>query len=416
MPTRAHAHDHDVKQPDPDLNPPPVPRLLSIDWSTVKLATESDALALWDRIAPTGADWSEKLDELPAEIDRPLALALLRGGNFRCMPQRPPRDCMAVQFDVDVPAATAGLAEPCLRRLLALWAIEQLEAEDIPSVMDSLRTIVAIPSPESQLVVAALRAVPETDDVHRLELLSLANQAGQRDIANANVGSLDEPSLIEAATKRHIDGALEVLSATGHRAVYLAAVSDEALSSKARAMAINELATADDKLAPEVRTALIKATASPSCPVAASAIRALELRGDRAYLPKRPNARAVGPMMRALCVLASYEQLQRADESSLLATYVPAKGLERITVAYDALADVDQDGDGDPHTQRSAELVPRDELVIPEIDDFVKAMRNCKGTVCSSDDRQFQFGWKTIAGELRLYRLEIVERPPCPRS
>jgi hypothetical protein len=379
----------------------------------VKITTQADALALWQTIAPSGADWNDKLDELPADLDRPLALALLRTGNFRCMPARPPRDCLAPQFDVDAPVATAGLGDPCLRRLLALWAIEQLEPEDVPSVMDALRAIVAIPPPESQLVVAAIHLVPESDPVHRLELLAIANQSGQRELANVNVGSLDEPYLIEAVTKHHIDGALDVLSATGHRAIYLAAVTDEALTSKARASAITELVAAEDKLSPEVHAALVKATASPSCAVAASAVRALEQHGDTKYLPNRPNARTVQPMMRALCVLASYEQLQRADESSLLATYVPAKGLERIAVEYDALAEVDDDGDGDPHTRRSAELVPRAEVVIPEIDDFVRALQHCKGTVCASDDRQFQLGWKTIAGELRLYRLEITERPPC---
>ena len=35
--------------------------LLSIEWSKVQLASEADALALWQRIAPTGADWEEKL-------------------------------------------------------------------------------------------------------------------------------------------------------------------------------------------------------------------------------------------------------------------------------------------------------------------------------------------------------------------
>ncbi|MBS1123541.1 MAG: hypothetical protein H6Q90_5769 [Deltaproteobacteria bacterium] len=409
------------RKPDPDLNPRAPARLLAIDWTTVKITTEADALALWDRIAPNGADWNEKLAEIPSGLDRALALALLRAGNFRCMPARPPRDCLAPQFDVQEPAATDGLADPCLRRLLAMWAIDQLEPEDVPSVMDALRAIVVIPPPESQLVVAAIHLVPEADHVHRLELLALTNQAGQRELADANVGTLDEPHLIEAVTKHHIDGALDGLSATAHRSTYLAAINDEALTSKARANAITELTSDDDKLAPEVHAALVKATSSRSCPVAARAVQALDLHGDHKYLPKRPNVRAIEPMMRALCVLASYEQLQRADESSLLATYVPAKGLERISVEYDALAGVDdddnRDGDGDPHTRHSAELVPRDDqLVVPEIEDFGRALQHCKGTVCTSDDRQFQLGWKTIGGELRLYRLEIIERPPCPRS
>ena len=85
-----------------------------------------------------------------------------------------------------------------------------------------------------------------------------------------------------------------------------------------------------------------------------------------------------------------------------------------MVVAYDALADVDTDGDGDPHTQRSIDLVPRtEELVLPEIEDLVKAMASCTGTVCRSPDREFHFGLAPSGDGLVLARLEIVERPPC---
>jgi hypothetical protein len=401
--------------PDPDLKQDPPRRLLTIDWNAVRVASDADALALWMKIAPTGADWTEKLDEVPQELDRALAIALLRAGNFACMPVRPARDCSVQLFDVPDPAPTAGVTDPCLRRLLALWAIEQLEPDDVASVTDSLRAIVALPPPEAELVTAALRVIPEADHAKRLELISIAWRAGQREAANGSIGALDEAHLIEAATKHHIDGALEVLSAEGHRAVYLAAVTDEAMAAKARAQAIVDLVSTDDKLAADVRAALVKATGSKDCTVAANAARALEQRGERKYLPKRPRAKTTEPLMRALCVLASYERLQRSDETSLLASFVPPKGLERIAVAYDALSEVDQDGDGDPHTQRTADLVAREEVVVPEIEDMIRAMHRCKGTTCISDDREFRFSFKSFGGELQLYRLEIVERPPCVR-
>jgi hypothetical protein len=118
-------------------------------------------------------------------------------------------------------------------------------------------------------------------------------------------------------------------------------------------------------------------------------------------------------MMRALCVLASYEPL-RPDEPSLLVSYVPPKGLERVLVEYDALSDTDTDGDGDPHTRRSIDLIPRAELALPEAEDLSRAMQRCTGTVCKSADREFRFSFKSTNAELLLSRLEIVERPPCP--
>jgi hypothetical protein len=230
------------------------------------------------------------------------------------------------------------------------------------------------------------------------------------------VGRLDEAHLIEAAGKHHVDSALEVLSAQAHRAAYVAAVTDEALAPAARTQVIGELLAADagGKLQPDLRAALVKATAARDCAVAAAAARALVQHGERKYAPSRPRTRSPEAMLRALCVLASYEPLQGADEPSLLPTYVPAKGLERIVIAYDALSDVDDDGDGDPHTRRSVDLIPKGELTVPEAADLSRAMKRCTGAVCKSADREFRFSWKPVAGELWLSRIEIVERPPCP--
>lgn len=407
-------------EPDPDLSRVPPPRLLAIDWSTVSVATEAEALALWAKIAPTGDDWEAKLDELPPVVERPLAVALLREGNFTCMKQPPPGDCQKTLFEVDAPALTAGLGDPCLRRRLGLWAIAQLDEADLPAVLDALRAIVAIPPPESELHDAAFTAIRESDHATRLELLSIAWRAGQLDVVTSAVGKLDEAHLIEAVTKHHLDGALEILSAEGHRDVYLAAVTDEALGAKARVQAMLDLAALDlQALAPDIRAALVKATRSKDCTVAAAAARTLEQHGDRKYVPTRPRRGNVAAMMRSLCVLASYELLQRADEASLLQTFVPANGLERVMVAYDPLASIDAgdpDGDGDPHTERTIDRVARAEVVIPEIESMVRAMKRCTGTVCRSEDHEFHFGLRRVGGALALVRLGVVERPPCPRS
>lgn len=389
-------------------------KLLAIDWATVPLATDADANAVWAQIAPTGADWEAKLDEVPVASARPLAIALLHGGNFVCSPAQPVADCTRPPLDIDEPSPNAGLTDPCLRRLLALWSIAAIEDDDLPAVIDALRAIVTIPPPESQLVAAAIEAVPETDSAQRLELLALAYKAGQRDLANGMVGTLDEAHLIAAVQNHRIDAALDVLAAESHRAVYLSAVTDELLAPKARALAISELVSAEDKLTPEVRKALVTATKSADCLVAATAARSLEIRGDKRFVPRRPITRSQPAFMRALCVLASYERLQPNDEGSLLASFVPAKGLERVLVTFDGLSETDADGDGDPHTARTLDLVPRAEVMLPEIDDLIRAFRNCKGTTCSSPDREFTFGLKVIGGGLQLARLEVIERPPCP--
>ncbi len=404
-----------ARPPDPDLEHAPARPLLSIAWDTVPLRSDADADAVWKQISPTGDDWEAKLDEIPVAKAGPLAIALLHGGNFTCAPVQPKQDCAPLILDVDNPAPTATMADPCLRRLLALWSIAALDPDDVPRVFDALRTIAAIPPPESQLVAAAIDAVPESDPARRLALLAVAFAAGQRDLANGKVGTLDEAHLIEAVTKHHIDGALDVLSVENQRPVFLAAITDEALNSKARAEAISELVAPADKLPADAKAALTAAVKAKDCYVAAAAARALEVRGDRRFVPRRPRTRSPEVMMRSLCLLASYERFQPNDESSLLPGFVPAKGLEHVVIAFDALSEVDTDGDGDPRTERSATLIPKSEVVIPEIDDMVRAFRHCKGSTCSSDDRDFRFGLKPVGGQLWLSSIELVERPPCPR-
>lgn len=168
-----------------------------------------------------------------------------------------------------------------------------------------------------------------------------------------------------------------------------------------------------DMIPVELRADVAGAELWVDCTVAATAARALAVRGDRRFVPRRPAGRSQPALMRALCVLASYERLQMSDEVSLLPSFVPAKGLERIEIAFDPLSDVDADGDGDPHTARTEVLVPRAEVVVPEIEDLIRAFSRCTGTTCTSADREFRFGLRASGGQLYLARLEIVELPPC---
>ncbi|MEO8553910.1 MAG: hypothetical protein ABI678_28245, partial [Kofleriaceae bacterium] len=107
---------------------------------------------------------------------------------------------------------------------------------------------------------------------------------------------------------------------------------------------------------------------------------------------------------------AAYEATQRADEPSPLLTYLPAK-LERVTVTYDPYNDVDRDGDGDPHLERSTELVERASVTLPDLPDFLPALEHCMKSPCSTDEHAFGFTFKNGL----LARLEVVERPPCQK-
>lgn len=417
-----------AKIPDPDLNPPPIKKLLAIDWARVALATDADALAVWAQIAPTGFDWESKLMEVPEPAARRLAIALLRGGNFTCAKPAPPSDCAAPVFQVPEPAHAAGFRDPCLRRLLALWSIEQLGEADLIHVVDAYTAIAAIPPPESQLLVAMLRSVPESEQAWLVELIATASRAGHREVVTTGLSQLEPDSLVTALTRHHISGALDILPASAYRQAFFAALGDEAIPGPWRARALVELVDLVDgeKLPPDLQTALVKATSSKDCLFAAVAARALAQHGQPAYVPKRPQTRSPAAMMRALCVHASYEALQSVSELPqrhlehskvvFFDTFVPPRGLEIRRVAYDALSEEDLDGNGDPHTTVSLELQPRVALLLPEAAEIARAMKRCTGTTCTSDDFEFRFTFRPHGGPLLLTRIDMIERPPCVRQ
>jgi hypothetical protein len=398
---------------DPDLHRPPPRRLLDLDWTKITLTDDAAALALWRRIAPTGADWDDKLQEIPATLARPLAIALLRGGNLACT--RPPAGpCARPVHEVERPSETADFDDPCLRRMLALWSLDRIDESDLPAVRPALLAIARIPPPESQLLDAAIQALPPDDHDTRLELLAIAARAGQHELVDAAVHKLDQAHLITAARVHHIAGAFDALAAADHRDVFLAAINDEALAARTRTGAITELVEVDGALARDLGAALLAAVRSKDCTVAATAARVLEQHGNRRFVPSRPRTRDVNQLMRAICVLASYETLQRSDEDSLLASYLPARGLQRVTISYDPLSEVDSDGDGDPHTTQTAELLPPGDAVLPQIEDLIRAMRHCTGAICVSDDYEYRFVWtRSARQDMTLSRIEIADRPPC---
>jgi hypothetical protein len=393
---------------DPDLNHTPAPKLLAIDWTSVKLASDADALALWNQIAPTGADWQERLDEIPtpSPIRHALALALLRGGNFVCV--APQHVCHAPP-DIDPPHPDATFTDPCLRRELALWSIDQLDPEDAPQLRDVLKQLAGLPPPEAQLVADAIQ-LAGTDSALTFELMATAWKAGQHDLIGGMMSSLDEPHLIEAATKLHIDGAFDVLTAGAQRAVFLGALTDEQLDWKTRFQAMGELADDDvKKLAPDLVKALVAATKSPSCETAAAAAHLLDRHGEHAYVPFKPATTQPDKLIRGLCVTTAYQQQGHPDERNPFTSFVPKRGLELVTVIYDPYSDVDTDGDGDPHTNRTNDLVEPSRAELPDLPDFLGALRHCAKATCSSDDHDFKLVWKNG----QLARLEIIEKPPC---
>jgi len=367
-----------TEPPDPDR------ARLDIDWASTPTTTDAEAVAVWRRILPTGVDWDLRLAQIPEDRVAPLAAALLRGGNFACAPLTG-GGCTPGYLGWPDPAPDATFDEPCLRRAVALWAMSNLDGDQVAALVPVLRSIAGSPQVDDELAGAALVAAGDQSEATRLDLLRAAREAGHAGAVDDELGDMSEQGLITAATDLHIDAAIEALDVGLSRPVFLAAVRDRQLRPATRIDAIHELSADVTGAAPrDLEKLLVEAARDPDCGVAATAATTLNGFGKKDAMPRRPRTRKVADAMRALCVMAA------ADAVDAARPFVGPTGLKVIERTYDANLefakddDDDADGDHDPRTSRTVETVTGKDLVeIPFDADIPAAMARCKGTVCA---------------------------------
>jgi hypothetical protein len=373
--------------------------LLHIDWTQVHLASDADALELWKQIAPTGADWELRLGEVPSDQDlqKRLALAVLREGNFAC---HPTSNCVNDASLEAEPGAT--LSDPCLRRELALWALDRLDDSDASQIEHELVALAGLPPPEEELVREAFGLVPVGRDDLLLSMMTAARSAGQGEVADESLQWLSEAALHEVAARLHSNGALHLLDPATARAAFLAAISDAQLSVSTSVAAINDLVALESHALPkDLRAALIHAVKDPRCEVAAAAARALASAGDHRFEP-RPANRSVAAALRALCVMAAFSQdVVGADPA--LRTFVSRVGLQ----VFDHATITDE-----PDNPAGEFIAPAELVALPFLEELGGALEHCTGTTCRGDGLRFEL---TLDPDRTLRRIERFAEPTaCP--
>ncbi|HUQ07577.1 MAG TPA: hypothetical protein VM261_34020 [Kofleriaceae bacterium] len=325
----------------------PTPRGRGPAAATAATAGNGELLAA---LGPTGATWEETLARVPPERARAVAIAFLRQGDFACRAILTEDVGCASTIEVFAPIAPdATLDDGCLRRLVAGWALDQLEATDVAAVADALAAIVALPHPEQALADAVVALVPPKDDRLRLRLVEAALAAQRDDVADQLLPGLTPGGAAHALVELDRDAALALLGDDASGAI--AAALDNGLSYPAALDALNQLAV--EHLAdPEVLAAVIRQTTSDDCAVAARAVSLLDAAGDDQYLPSHGAPTDAASATRALCV-AGHVSPDEARE--VLRTLVSADGLDLVDVDHTymdgpELPDPDLDGDHDPYT------------------------------------------------------------------
>ena len=273
--------------------------------------TEAEALALWQQLAPSGENYEDRLAAIPDDeaVRRPMAVALLRQGNFECEAVVQYEGCGQESVELGPIEPTAGLDQPCLRRRLALWALDAITEEDARTLTEALVGLVELPEPEDELREQAFAVA--VDDEQRLALLAAAVGEGLDELAEIEAAKLTTiPARIEALRDLHINAAAQGLDPEAHRDVLLAALVDDELTSETRRTIMSQLA---GDPAPAVSQALVAVVDDGDCSLAMEAAELLASRGDASHLPVRPASTDAGEHLRALCMLAHASDTARQE-------------------------------------------------------------------------------------------------------
>ena len=307
-------------------------------------ASSAAALALWKKLAPTGADYHQKLASIPADpaVRRPMALALLSGGDFACTRTVQYSECGEDRLewaDLD-PAAT--FEDPCLRRRLALWALPELDAAEVATLADTILGFLEMEEPEAELQPAALAALARGPEALRLRAYSVAMARGMEE--KIDVTGLSEEGLVLAARHLGIDAAALALD-RGRHLEHLAALlnDDAAMREETRGEILERLSEVQGVIATE---AIRKRAATGPCGLAMDAALALERRGDGSFLPRRWPHEDEDAARFALCL--SMHDTDEGRARALLESFVGPEGVRVTRTERSEWAHMDRDPDAGP--------------------------------------------------------------------
>jgi hypothetical protein len=372
----------------------PVAKPAEILWQGRVLSTAADALAAWTAIAPTGADWSVKLSDIPNtdEIREPLAKALLNGGNFECPAIALPDAC-GVNYPgsfVQV-AATADFNDPCLRRQLALWSIDQLDDIDAPEVEAGLLAIAALPKPETELIDAALSLLPSSQAGDRLALamIALIPDFQQRGLLEP---PLSDAAAVTALAELHFPYAAAQLDPRIYKSAFIKAVLDPDISPDYRLKIAQDLVNTDDgklRLDKDI-VAAITAAGRSDCRMLGVLQQARRGRPSRSKNPL--------DQFTSLC--------QALQSGGAMQSLIDKNGLQLVIQP-------------EPGAAVTTELIPTRSFVSIDNDEdpFISALvtnKNCRqvgsSTVCVANGTRIQFDFKNQAGSYILQRVQLAQR------
>ncbi len=387
----------------------------------------------WDELGITGENWRERLDTIDPAARPQMAMSLLRGGGFDCPEQPAPPGTCAPPATLREAKQESTLTDPCLRRLLALWAIDQLSDDDLYLMFDELTELVELGPPEVALATAVLERF--VTGFEAVQLRWVAEFAGHEELPDINVvSSLSEDELRRAARDLHYDAAVIALDARVELELYLYALDDTNLQLDTRLEVMERLAGAypdlDEDQQISIRMALRWTSRNGDCLEAAIATKLLStLRGGSGIVLHS------GPFdSEAGVVAATCAGLAMGVRGSAWKQVISKQGIEvaaeredpfrvdalwtKYPFAYDHdldgapdVPEADPDGDGNVATTRE-ETTRRwhKRFTLPYADELKLALPHCKDNICKVPDSTVWFELDIARERGTKLRLRGIER------
>jgi len=392
----------------------------------------AEAALTWASLAITGDNWQAQLATIPADQRASLAVRFLEAGAFEC-PALPPQpgEC-AEQGALRQPDAGSTLKDPCLRRLVALWALEQIDEDMITASLSSaLMRIVRIPPPDRELPAAALDKMP--GGFLTAAAMWEAKAAGNDELVSAHaLDGFDDEDLRQAAGSFHFDEALLALDPAVDRELYLDALSDDALRPATRLQVIDlmvSLALDDGGLHDRVHRRLTELVETDDCTLAAAAQAALaELDGDRVP-PVIGPFEAEADVIRAICATLGTGSRGKAWKSMIARSGLDIADhtedpwrVDALWAEYPFAYDDDEDGvpdvpeadpdlDGNAATWKETRHMRwHDQSRLPFADELRLALPHCEDTRCPVPGTSVWFRLDIRLQRGALYRLVGIDR------
>jgi hypothetical protein len=311
-------------------------------------ADDAAALALWHRLGVTGANYEEKLAAIPDDeaVRQPMAKVLLAGGNFDCKDLVEYDECGNEYVEWADFNVKAGFGDACLRRRLALWAIDEVKREDLPALTDALVAMAKLERPEDELPQEVALRVADAPEPVRLAVYRALVAAGRED--QVSIDGLSEAGLVAAAVEHGIDVAALALHEVRHLEELTELLSSDDLTDETRTALLEKLDQVKD---PKVHAALIELTSDDNCELAMDAALVLDRRKDSSRLPRRSAKQTMEEARHAICML-----LHDPDESrshARLAEFLDPAGVTVDEQVENGWEDYDQDdaGPGDDEAE-----------------------------------------------------------------